>query len=195
MKQIILASSSSQCQELFKKLGIEFAVQASDFDEESVEMGDPRRMAETLALAKAKTVASNKRNAWIVGADTIVVLENEIFGKPKNQKHAREMLKKLNAKPHSVITGFAVYDADTHKFSVGSEETLVHFKPLTDLEIEAYVKSGEPLGKAGGYAIQGLASFFIEKIEGDYTNVVGLPVDAVAKHLADFGIGYSRRKA
>ena len=188
MKKIILASSSPQRQSLMQKLGVDFIVEPADFDEASVAIGNPRKLAQALALAKAQKVARRHSGALVIGADTIVNLGHEIFGKPRDAKHAREMLKKLNGRGHTVITGVAIYDADTHKFLTDAVETKVHFRPLSDLEIGAYVKSGEPFGKAGGYAIQGLAAFFVEKVEGDYFNVVGLPLERLAERLKEFGV-------
>lgn len=188
MKKIVLASSSSQRQLLMQKLGIDFIVDPANFDEASIVVGNPKRLAQALALAKAQSVARRHYGALIIGADTIVNLDHEVFGKPRDAEHAKEILKKLNGREHAVITGVAIYDADTHKFLTDAVETKVHFRPLSDLEIEAYVKSGEPFGKAGGYAIQGLASLFVEKIDGDYFNVVGLPVGVLYKRLCELGI-------
>ena len=161
MKKIILASSSLQRQSLMQKLGIDFVVEPSNFDEGSVAIGSPHKLAQALALGKAQKVARRHTNALVIGADTIVNLGHEIFGKPRDARHAGEMLKKLNGRDHNVITGIAIYDTDAHKFLTDAVETKVYFRPLSDLEIGAYVKSGEPFGKAGGYAIQGLAGFFI----------------------------------
>jgi len=191
MKHIILASSSPQRQELFKKLGVDFTVQPSDFDEKTVEVGDPEKLVKALALAKAKAVALKHRRSIVVGADTIVFYNGEIFGKPQDAKHAKEMLKRLAGTTHSVITGLALYDTDTHKFILDSAETLVSLQPLADLEIDAYVKSQEPFGKAGGYAIQGLAGLFVENIMGDRSNVIGLPLSLLARRFTELGIPHS----
>lgn len=188
MKRIILASSSSVRQELFKKFGLEFIVQPSDFDERTIEIGDPEKLAKTLALAKAKSVASRFPRSLVVGADTVVFHNGEIFGKPQSAAHAKEILKKLNGATHSVITGLSLYDADTHQFTTDAAETLVSFKPISDAEIDAYIKSKEPFGKAGGYAVQGLAGFFVDRIQGDYFNVLGLPLDLLARRLGEFGV-------
>ena len=188
MKKIILASSSPQRQELFQKFGFEFWVVPSNFDESSVNIGDPEKLAKALALAKAKRVAEFNEDAVVVGADTVVVLGDQVYGKPRDHEHAKEMLTKLSGNTHSVITGIAIYDADTHRFLTDAVETKLSFLPVSDLEIEAYVKSGEPFGKAGGYAIQGLGAFLVEKIDGDYHNVIGLPLSCLAGHLKSFGI-------
>ncbi|MBI2639508.1 MAG: septum formation inhibitor Maf [Candidatus Sungbacteria bacterium] len=190
-KKIILASSSLQRQELFKKFGFEFIVQPSDFDERAVEIGDPEKLVKTLALAKAKGVAERFSGSLVVGADTVVFHNGEIFGKPQSAAHAKEMLKKLNGDTHSVITGLSLYDADTHQFVVDAVETFVSFKPISDAEIDAYVKSQEPFGKAGGYTVQGLAGLFVDRIQGDYFNVLGLPLDLLAHRLSEFGIAHN----
>ncbi|MBI2066238.1 septum formation protein Maf, partial [Candidatus Woesebacteria bacterium] len=174
-------------QELFKKFGFEFIVQPSDFDERAVEIGDPEKLVKTLALAKAKGVAERFSGSLVVGADTVVFHNGEIFGKPQSAAHAKEMLKKLNGDTHSVITGLSLYDADTHQFVVDAVETFVSFKPISDAEIDAYVKSQEPFGKAGGYTVQGLAGLFVDRIQGDYFNVLGLPLDLLAHRLSEFG--------
>ncbi len=188
MKKIILASSSPQRQELFQKFGFEFWVVPSNFDESSLTIGDPERLVKALALAKAKRVAEVNEDAVVVGADTVVVLGDQVYGKPRDREHAKEMLTKLSGSTHSVITGIAVYDADTHSFITDSAETKLSFLPVSDLEIDAYVRSGEPFGKAGGYAIQGLGAFLVKEIEGDYENVAGLPLGRLARHLENFGI-------
>lgn len=186
-KKIILASASPQRLELFKTLCVQFDVEPSNFDERTIEIAEPVRLAKALALAKAKTVGERFPQAVVVGADTVVVSERcGVLGKPEDAAHAKEMLKCLSGDTHRVITGLAVYDTDTHRFVLDSEETIVHFKPLSDPEIEAYVKSGEPFGKAGGYAIQGLARFFVDWIEGDHLNVAGLPVGRLKEHLTKF---------
>ncbi|MDO8500202.1 MAG: Maf family protein [bacterium] len=190
MRKIILASSSPQRRELLQKLGIDFEVRPSDFDEASLASADPHHLTRSLALAKATSVARMipDGGALVIGADTVVNFNGEIFGKPKDARHAREMLKKLNGNTHSVVTGFAIYDTSTHKFVTDSVETRLQFKSLSNDEIDAYVGSGEPFGQAGGYAIQGLASFFVEKVNGDYNNVLGLPTEALTNKLCEFGV-------
>jgi septum formation protein len=117
-----------------------------------------------------------------------VVLKNRIFGKPRNRKEAKEMLKTLNGKAHTVITGYTILDADTGKKTTKSVESKVYFKRLTDGEISTYIKSGEPLDKAGAYGVQGLGALIVKRIEGDFFNVMGLPLNALAESLKKFGI-------
>lgn len=191
MKKIILASSSLQRKELFKKLGIKFSVEPSDFDERTVDIGDPEKLAKALALAKARAVAKRSSGSIVVGADTVVEYGGEIFGKPRDLKHAKEILKKLNGNTHRVVTGLAILDSDTQRFVLDSDQSLVTFKPLSDPEIDAYVNSQEPLGKAGGYAIQGLAGLFVDDIQGDYFNVLGLPLSVVARRFTELGIPHN----
>lgn len=191
MKKIILASSSPQRQELFKKLGVKFVVEPSDFDERSVDIGDPEKLVKALAYAKAKAVAKNFPGSVVVGADTMVLHNGEVFGKPRDAGHAKSMLKKLNGSTHNVLTGVAIYDSDTHHFTLDVDQSMISFKPLSDLEIDAYVKSQEPFGKAGGYAIQGLAGLFVDDIHGDYFNIIGLPLSIVARRFTELGIPHN----
>ncbi len=194
--KIILASKSPRRQDLLKNIGIGFEVLVSNFDEKSlcaVDM-DPREYAATLARKKAEASAAAvkaEKNVeyLIIGADTIVVLNGEILGQPENEADARMMLKKLSGAANQVITGVAVLSLkDGQKtFHSASESTLVYFKKLGEYEIDAYIKTGEPLDKAGAYGIQGVASLFVEEIEGCYFNVVGLPLMRLSKLFAMHG--------
>ena len=145
-------------------------------------------MACRLSLVKAEAVAARHKNAVVIGADTIGVLEGRILGKPRTVKEAIEMLQDMSGKCHTVITGFTIIDTDTRKIVTQSVDTKVFFRKLTLSEIEFYVNSGEPMDKAGAYAIQGLGSILVEKIVGDYYNVIGLPLCSLALALKDFGI-------
>lgn len=195
MKKIVLASSSPRRSELLQKLGVPFVVDASDFDESSVCVGNPVQYVKTTALGKAKKVAERHPHSLVIGADTIVVCDSDIFGKPRDAKHARDILGRLQGRAHSVLTGLALYDADTHRFSLDAEETRLHFQPLSQPEIAAFVKSGEGLGAAGGYDIRGMASLFLEKIEGEYANVLGLPLETLRWRLAALGVPVRRNSA
>jgi septum formation protein len=145
--------------------------------------------AEALLLAekKAMAVCSSHRRCWILGADTVVVLEEMAFGKPGDHEEARSMLSLLSGKEHKVITAFCVLDPTGRTAHSEAVTTLVKMKNMTEEEIRAYVATGEPLGKAGSYAIQGMGTFMIESISGSYTNVVGLPVCALIKCLLATG--------
>jgi len=171
-----------------EKIGLKFEVEPSDYAEDMRSGLSPDKLAKAISLEKAKAVASRHRNAIVIAADTFIVLRGKIMGKPGTEAEARRMLMRLREKPHSVITGFTILDTDSDKVITKSVETVVHIKNLTPEEVDAYVKSGEPLDKAGAYAIQGLGSIIVEKIEGDYFNVIGLPLSALAEGLKEFGI-------
>ena len=188
MKRIILASASPRRKELLEKIGLKFEVEPSDSAEDMCSGLSPDELARAISLGKARAVASRHRNTIVIAADTFIVFRGKIMGKPGTEAEARRMLRKLRGKPHSVITGFTILDTDKNKVLTKSIETVVHIRNLTSKEIETYVKSGEPLDKAGAYAIQGLGSVIVERIEGDYFNVIGLPLSALAEGLRDFGI-------
>ncbi len=188
MKTIILASASPRRKELLAKIGLKFEVEPSN-DEEELSPGlEPYELAKSLSLKKAERVAKNHRNALVIAADTFVVLEGQILGKPKTESDARKMLSAISGRQHSVITGFTIIDTESHKVLSRSVATRVYIRKLTANEIDAYMQTKEPLDKAGAYAIQGLGSVIVEKIEGDYFNVVGLPLSALAEALKEFGV-------
>jgi septum formation protein len=188
MKRIMLASASPRRKELLEQIGLQFEVEPSNYDEEITSASEPHETARRLSLGKARVAARKHPNALIIAADTFVVLGDRILGKPHTDSEAREMLRALNGQAHSVITGFTILDTETGKVLSGSVETRVHMTKLTLKEIDSYVRSKEPLDKAGGYAIQGLGAVLVERIEGDYSNVVGLPLSALAKSLKEFGV-------
>jgi len=188
MKRIILASASPRRKELLEKIGLKFEVEPSDSAEDMCSGLSPDELARAISLGKARAVASRHRNTIVIAADTFIVFRGKIMGKPGTEAEARRMLMRLRGKPHSVITGFTILDVDSDKVLTKEVETVVHIKNLTQEEIDAYVKSGEPLDKAGAYAIQGLGSVIVERIEGDYFNVIGLPLSALAEGLEEFGI-------
>ena len=184
---LILASSSPRRAELLQAAGISFRVQAANVDE-AVQTGE-RSIDYVIRLAreKASVVAELcQESAVVLGADTIVVIENELIGKPADEDDARRMLRMLSGKWHEVLTGVALIAPREARTDAAT--TRVKFAPLSDDEIEWYVESGEPSDKAGAYAIQGLASRFVERIEGSYSNVVGLPVETVWRLLKEMGI-------
>ncbi len=188
MKSIILASKSPRRKELLGKIGISFDTDPSDYQEEKDLDLNPREFAKYLSLQKAKNVAIRHKDSIIIAADTFVVFEEKILGKPSSEEEARIMLSKMSGKSHSVITGFTIIDTETNKVASKSVETKIYFKNLSPEEINSYVASKEPMDKAGSYAIQGLGGILIEKIEGDYCNVVGLPLTALIEELKNFGI-------
>lgn len=179
---LVLASSSPRRRELLTAAGIAFTVRPADADETALPDETPeahvRRLAEKKALA-----ATLGPGEVVLGADTVVALDNEILGKPRDPDHAREMLQKLSGRRHDVFTAVCLRTPTTCQ--VESARTGVWFEPLTAEEIESYLSSGEPFDKAGAYAIQGLASKHIPRIEGSYSNVVGLPVELVYRLLRD----------
>ncbi|MGP8080655.1 MAG: Maf family protein [Dehalococcoidales bacterium] len=193
MKKLILASASPRRKELLRKLGLKFEVDASDCAEEIDPALEPEELVRRISVVKAKSVASRHKNAVIIAADTIGVIGNTLLGKPHTAVEARKMLTQISGKSHLVITGFTVLDTAANKIVTKTVTTKVYIKKLARQEIGAYVQTGEPLDKAGAYGIQGLGAVIVEKIEGDYYNVVGLPLSALAEALKEFGIGVWER--
>jgi septum formation protein len=187
-RQIILASASPRRKELLALTGLKFRVDASDYEEEMHHRLPPHDLAKVLSLEKAKAVSGKYPDAIVIAADTFIVFRGRFLGKPHTEEEARRMLVMLNGKSHSVITGFTVVDTFAKKRISKSVETKVFFKRLTPEEIDAYVCTKEPLDKAGAYAIQGLGSVIVRKIEGDYFNVIGLPLSALMDSLKKFGV-------
>lgn len=189
MDAIILASSSPRRRELLTQAGIPFKVVPGGVDEDMVKLkGTPAQKAEQLARMKAEDVAKKADSGIVLGADTIVVCDDEIFGKPADEAHARRMLGRLSGRLHLVITGVALVNAKTGEIKSGHEITKVRFAELTKDEIDAYLRTGEHLGKAGAYAIQGKAALFVKSLNGCYSNVVGLPLQRVYRMLAEMGV-------
>jgi septum formation protein len=187
-RAIVLASASPRRRQLLEQLGLKFAVDPSGYCEEIGQEQEPRELACKLAIEKARAVASRYESAVIIAADTFGVLNGRIIGKPHTSDEAHAMLAALSGRWHSVITGFCVLDSSTGKNITESVETRVFIKELTSAEIDAYIKTGEPLDKAGAYAIQGLGASIVERIEGDFFNVVGLPLYALCRVLEQFDI-------
>jgi septum formation protein len=188
MKQIILASTSPRRKELLRKTGLKFKVVSSDYLEKFNPRLKARSNAEYLSAGKAKAVANIYPDAIIIAADTFVVFQDEFLGKPVDEKSAKRMLRKLSGTRHQVITGFTIIDTTNGKTITKSVVTDVYVKKLSVKEIEGYVASGESLDAAGAYKIQEKGSAFIEKIDGDFFNVVGLPVNALVEELKHFGV-------
>jgi len=184
---LILASASPRRQELLRNAGIDFEVQAADIPEVPLPGEFPRDRAERLAREKALAVARQRPDEVVLGADTIVICEGEILGKPRDEADAARMLRLLSGRTHQVTTGVCLVKAGFE--DTRSETTLVTMQALRDAEIAAYVATAEPMDKAGAYAIQGMASRWISRIEGDYFNVVGLPVFLVYRMLREDGMG------
>jgi len=188
MRKIILASTSPRRKELLEKTGLPFEIVASNYEEDMTLVLPPHELAKHLSKGKADAVAQDYKDAIIIAADTFIVFGDKILGKPHTPKKAKETLAMLSGGTHSIVTGFTIIDTQTGKNISRTTETKVHFRKLTIEEIDAYVATGEPLDKAGAYGIQGLGSELVDKIEGSFSNVVGLPVEEVMVALKDFGI-------
>lgn len=189
MEPIILASASPRRRDLLDQAGIPYTVQPGNIDEEKVELGgSPEQKAERLACLKARNVAENCSGGLVLGADTIVVLDDLIFGKPCDENDAYQMLIRLSGRVHRVMTGIALVDSRNGVCRSGCEVTGVRFAQLTPGEIKYYISTGEPYGKAGAYAVQGIGALFVEGIEGCYANVVGLPLMKLRRLLEEFGV-------
>ena len=186
--KIILASSSPRRKELLESVGIEFEVIEPTSDESLQGKETPDEYVLRLSTEKALSVSSNiEDDILVIGADTIVVVDYEILGKPKDEEDAKSMLNKLSGKTHHVLTAFSIVKAQheiLHKHVVGTEVTV---KTLEPDEIQGYIKTTEPMDKAGAYGIQGVGAFMIKGIKGSYTNVVGLPLVEVTEALNKLG--------
>lgn len=186
--RLILASQSPRRRYLLEQAGLTFAVIPSSFDEHSVQLANPADYVKTLAEAKADEVARQYPDSWVIGADTIVTIDSAILGKPGNPREARQMLKRLSGQSHFVYTGYAIVCKNKQTCINDAIKTDVQFKDLTGDEIDWYIQTGEPFDKAGAYAIQGLGTFLVRRINGSYTNVVGLPVCEVIEVLLKMGV-------
>lgn len=187
-KTLVLASSSPRRKELLNTLGIPFSIAVSDVDETTPVNFTPTEIVETLALRKAAKIAGEMKDGLILGSDTIVVLDDQVLGKPKDEVDAFQMLSMLQGREHTVYSGVAIIDAETKRQEVASSSTKVTIRTLTSHEINAYIKTREPMDKAGSYAIQGIGSTIVEGINGDYFTVVGLPLNLTAQLLKLYGI-------
>lgn len=185
---IILASKSPRRKELLTDAGLIFTVFPSSIDENDHPMDLPGPFVKSLADAKAEQVAVCFPDCWVIGADTIVLIDDCILGKPDSLSQARVMLRQLSGRTHRVLTGYCICCKDRQRHYSNVVTTDVYFKNLTDREIEWYIQTEEPYDKAGGYAIQGLGSFLVSRICGSYTNVVGLPVCEVLDFFMKEGL-------
>lgn len=190
MRRLLLASSSPRRCELLAQLGVPFEVCPSQIDESVNSTQSPDVIVLDLARRKAQSVASRlqeRTGTLILGADTIVVRNGQIFGKPRHETEACNMLQSLSGRTHEVYTGICLVDGSSGREQSVFERTRVHFAVATREEITAYVQSGEPMDKAGAYGIQGRGAIFVEKIKGDYNTVVGLPLRRLYVLLRHFG--------
>jgi septum formation protein len=186
--KLILASASARRAEILRNAGIPFSVLSSAIDETPTSSESPNDLVLRLANAKAELVAARAIGpAIVIAADTVVVLDGKILGKPRSTDDARRMLEQLSGRTHSVLTGVSLIRLPDAVHLEFVESTLVHFNPLADDEISAYLSTDEPYDKAGAYAIQSRAARFIPRIEGCYFNVVGLPVARLVSNLHELG--------
>ena len=183
--KLILASGSPRRRELLSLYTKDFAVCASDFDEKAVHAATPAALAEALARGKCLAVAGQNPGCLVVGSDTVVELDGEIFGKPRDAEDARRMLRALSGRTHQVHTGVCVSDGTRTESFV--DTCRVTFFPIPEEELEACIASGEPFDKAGAYAIQGRAALWLDRLEGDYYTIMGLPVSRTVRLLKAFG--------
>ncbi|MDD2510171.1 MAG: Maf family protein [Syntrophomonas sp.] len=187
-KGIILASASPRRQDLLDALGVKYKAVPAKVEEQFFPGELPRKTAERIAREKAEAVARDFDNGLVLAADTIVVCDGKLLGKPHDEDDAFHKLSCLSGKSHEVITAVCLQNIDKAESEVASEVTRVYFRSLSAAEIKAYIASGEAMDKAGAYGIQGLGSVFVERIDGCYFNVVGLPVSRVYEMLARQGI-------
>jgi len=185
-KPIILASASPRRKELLQKIGLDFQVRPSDIEENGESHLSPPDLVKELALRKARAIAKDSDDAIVIGADTMVVVDNEILGKPGSPTEACQMLERLSGRTHQVYTGFAIVDAASGRSVAHVEKTEVTFRQLERDEIETYVSGGGALDKAGAYGIQDFSAIFAESIHGCFYNVVGFPISRFYVVFRDF---------
>lgn len=188
MPRLVLGSASPRRVALLRGLGVDFEVWASNIDETRCAGESPEAFVRRVAREKGAAIAQKRDGAWVVSADTIVVVDDDVLGKPVDAMDARRMLQRLSGRPHAVLTAVALTTPGGTLADELLVRSTVEFRPLTADEIAAYVAGGEPFDKAGAYAIQGGAAGFVQRVEGSYTNVVGLPVDEVRDLLERHGL-------
>lgn len=190
MKRLLLASASPRRAMILRQIGIDFEQIVSNIGDEQSDVTDPGGHVLALSRRKAEDVAQGTTEGLVLGADTVVVLDGCFLGKPGDRDTAKKMLRRLSGRQHSVFTGLTLIDLQAGRELGEYEETQVWMRSLSEEEIEEYVATGEPLGKAGGYAIQGLGATLVEMIEGCYYNVVGLPIVRLLKMLRQMGFPF-----
>lgn len=183
--EIILASQSPRRKELLELMGLSFTIKVADIDETMTPGVDPAEEVGRVSRLKAMAVHASE-DALVIAADTIVVCQEKILGKPHSKQEAENMLTLLSGRDHQVMTGYTVRKGD--RLLTHTEVSHIHFRPLDPEEIRVYVETGEPMDKAGAYGIQGKAALFVSRLEGDYYNVMGLPVCALGQSLRSFGV-------
>lgn len=188
--RIILASASPRRAELLKQIGVEFELASSQAEERPHPDETPADYTIRIARAKVIAVARERDAGLVIGADTVVVLDGRLIGKPETPADAHRLLRQLSGRWHAVLTGVALYDVESRHEVADYEKTLVKFAQLSDAEIDWYVRTGEPMDKAGAYGIQGLGGLFIDEIAGNYYNVVGLPIPLVYRLARRLGYSF-----
>jgi len=188
MNKIILASGSPRRKEVLENIGLDFVIAKSDYEEDMTLDMEPEKLAEFLSLGKAKDVAKRHTDAIIIAADTLVVLDHHLLGKPSTKEIARETLQIISGQTINVITGYTIIDTTNNKIITKSVTTQVVMKEITEDEITAYVKTDEPMDKAGAFGIQGHGALLVKEIHGDYYNVMGLPLFSLTQSLKEFNI-------
>ncbi|MDO8482810.1 MAG: Maf family protein [bacterium] len=186
--RVILASGSARRKEILEKAGLKFEVVPSDYEEDMTLPLPPAELVKTLAFGKANDVASRFPDAVVIGADTVVVLEGKVMGKPHTSVAAQKMLSLLSGTTHEIVTGVAVVCKGSGFVAKDAVSIKITFKDLTEEAIKNYVQTGEPLDKAGAYAVQGVGMELIEKVDGDYWGAVGISLAILARHLKVFGL-------
>jgi septum formation protein len=187
--RVILASQSPRRRDLLDLIGMRHEVRPADIDESVLPAEQPAQYAERLARGKARTIAEHEPDALTIGSDTIVVVDGDILGKPADAAEAGRMLRRLSGREHTVFTAVAV--AHGRRIASSVEEVFVKFRELSDETIDAYVATGEPMDKAGGYGIQGYGATIVERIEGDYFAVMGLALGRMVRLMAELGFEYA----
>ena len=187
-RKIILASTSPRRKELLEKLRLPFEIEASDYEEDMALKISPKKLALLLSNGKAAAVAKKHKTGIIIGADTFVVFNDHLLGKPKSELEAKKMLQKLSGQRVDILTGLTIIDIAARKKVRTTDITKVFIKKLSSSEIANYIASGESMGKAGAFAIQGLGAVIIKRIEGDFMGAMGLPLFVLAKELKKLGI-------
>ena len=187
-RRVILASASGARKDVLERTRLKFEIAPSDYEEDMSLPMAPKKLAEFLSRGKAEAVAKKYKNAIIIAADSFIVFKNKYLGKPKDRADAKKMLKMLNGRCNSIVTGFTVIDSANNKRITKSGETKIYFKKLTESEIDNYIASGEPMGKAGAYSMSRLGAVFVKKIEGDFWNAAGLPLYDLTNVLKKFGV-------
>lgn len=188
MRHIVLASSSPKRKELLEQIGLPFRVDPSGEPEDLSGALAPAELTKKLSLHKALAVGRRHNDAIVIGADSVAFLDGQAIGKPGSPHQARKLLSSANGRTHSLVTGFTILDTRDGRSVSEAIESRVHMRHLMPAELDAYVASGEPLDKAGGYDIQGLGALIVDRIEGDYSNVLGLPLATLGRRLKEFDI-------